>query len=133
MEWNDEYAIGIELIDHQHQELFRAVNRVKSILDQGDVTRNQRICIEALRFLKNYTLTHFREEEAYQQSIHYANFEQHKKFHAAFCAIISDYDRKFQECSFTHESISEFINVLQYWLINHILFQDQLIAKSLQK
>lgn len=133
MEWNDRYALGIDQIDHQHQELFRTVNRIQNILQEGDLSRNQRTYIEALRFLKSYTLTHFHDEEAYQQSIHYEDYEHHKKLHDQFRENILQYEEKFKEEGLTHDSIQEFLNTLQFWLINHILLQDQCIAESLRK
>lgn len=132
MEWNDRYALGIEQIDYQHQELFRAINRINKILQEGDLSRNQRTCAEAIRFLKNYTWAHFQAEEDYQQSINYENYEQHKRVHDNFRATILEYEENFMEGPFTYESVLEFVNTLQFWLVNHILFQDQRIAARLQ-
>lgn len=133
MEWNDRYALGINLIDHQHQELFRAINRINKILQEGDFSRNHRACVEAIRFLKNYTWTHFQDEEAYQQSIHYQDYEQHKQTHEHFRSMILDYEEKLIQDSFTSESVLDFVNTLQFWLVNHIMFQDQRISASLEK
>lgn len=132
MEWNDRYALGIDLIDHQHQELFRAINRIQNILQEGDLSRNQRACTEAIRFLKNYTWIHFQAEEEYQQAIHYENYEQHKRIHDNFRAIIMEYEEKLDAGPLTQESVQVFINMLQSWLVNHILFQDQRITESLK-
>jgi len=56
MEWNDRYRIGVEHIDKQHQGLFSAINRVLRILDERNYDRSKRACIEAIKYLKNYTL-----------------------------------------------------------------------------
>lgn len=34
MEWKEEYAIGVEEIDKEHQGLFKAVNRLSHVLKE---------------------------------------------------------------------------------------------------
>lgn len=132
MEWNDRYALGIEEIDHQHMALFRAVNRIVNIVENGDLSRDQRACAEALTYLKNYTFTHFQTEEAYQQSINYPQFEAHKKIHENFRALILDYEKSFEAKPLSRDEVLDFVNMLTEWLVNHITYQDQLIAKFLR-
>lgn len=132
MEWNDRYAIGIEEIDNQHKALFRAVNRVVTIVESGDLSRNQRACAEALIYLKNYTFTHFQTEEAYQQSINYPRFEEHKQIHYVFRTLILEFEKKFAGGPLSREAVMGFIQILTDWLVHHIMYQDQLIARSLE-
>lgn len=132
MEWKDRYSIGIKEIDDQHKALFRAVNRVVNIVEEGDLSRNQRACVEALVYLKNYTFTHFQTEEAYQQSINYPKFEAHKQIHDVFRALILEYEKKFAKGPLSSEAVMGFVQILTDWLIHHIMYQDQLIAESLE-
>lgn len=89
MIWREEYALGIEALDKQHQGLFIAVNSLSDLLKTSNKRRSQRACFEALKYLENYTVVHFKEEEEYQQSIGYINYAQHKRQHDAFLKTIS--------------------------------------------
>lgn len=132
MEWNERYALGIEEIDRQHRELFRAVNRVADIVAEGDLTRNQRICMDALLYLKNYTFTHFQTEEDYQRAIHYPHFDSHKQIHDEFRAAVLAYEEQLKSRPLTAEVVLELVRVMTDWLINHITHQDQLICGALE-
>ena len=129
MEWNDRYAIGIEQIDEQHKGLFRMVNRMAKIVQDGDFSRDQRACIEALVYLKRYTFIHFQDEEAYQLAIHYPQYEAHKKIHDDFRQLILDYEQRFADGQMTYDQVMELLNVLTRWLVTHIAHQDRLIAE----
>ena len=47
-----------------------------------------------LGFLKEYVVYHFRDEEAYQQSIGYAGFEAHQREHQQFTQTVLAYEKK---------------------------------------
>lgn len=130
MEWKEEYAIGIPQIDTQHKGLFRAVTRISNIIDEDDHMRDQRACEEALRFLKSYTLTHFEEEEAFMLSFDYPDYAAHKRLHDAFRDTILSNEQKLLNASLSRQAVLEFVDLLTNWLINHILYQDQMIAKA---
>lgn len=131
MEWNDSYCLGVALIDKQHRELFRAVNRIVSIVDEGDADRNQRACMEAIKYLKNYTLMHFQDEEEYQISVNYQNYEAHKQEHDDFREVILGYEARLAEESFSRDAVLDFLEVLCAWLVNHIQQEDQRIVKDM--
>ncbi|MCM1481010.1 MAG: hemerythrin domain-containing protein, partial [Muribaculaceae bacterium] len=80
-EWRDEYKIGVPIIDDAHKKLFAIVSRVLKNFADADFEKNKTTCIEALKFFKSFTVQHFAEEEAYQRSINYAGYENHKKVH----------------------------------------------------
>lgn len=128
MIWREEYALGIEALDKQHQGLFIAVNSLNDLLKTSNKRRSQRACFEALKYLENYTVVHFKEEEEYQQSIGYINYAQHKRQHDAFLKTISYTKLDLTQSDFSDASIKRFVGVLTSWLLYHIKNSDQSIV-----
>ncbi|MGE9984521.1 hemerythrin domain-containing protein [Desulfovibrio sp. SGI.169] len=82
LQWQDRFCIGVESIDEAHQELFRIINKLHRLVRMGD--RNVRwTAAEAVKYVRNYTLKHFQDEEAYMRSIGFRDYEAHKAVHAA--------------------------------------------------
>ena len=128
MVWDDSYALGVEQIDRQHRALFTAVNRVSSVLEQEDSQRNRRICMEAVKYLKNYTLQHFADEEAYQRSVGYSGLEQHKRQHESLIEAVGYMEKELEETNYAPASVKRLEGVLTSWLLYHVMNADQAIV-----
>lgn len=128
MEWKKEYELGVELIDKQHQELFRAANRVLGIVDAGDDERSHRACEQAIKYLKTYTLQHFQDEEFYQISVGCEGYPRHKAYHDEFRKTILMQEQLMIADHFSRDSVMDFMNILADWLVNHIMKEDQRIG-----
>ncbi len=128
-EWKDEYNIGVDTIDRAHKQLFSIVNRVINNFMDMDFERNKMTCIEAIKYLKSYTIKHFAEEEAYQHSINYAGYKVHKKIHDNMRdVVIPALEKEVNAKSYSKESLEHFIGVCAGWLAAHVLIEDQAIT-----
>lgn len=78
VEWENEYALGIRLIDNQHKKLFQLVNKLYEPSEH--VTTKERVKSILYEF-SDYMKTHFREEEEYMASIGYDKLQEHKVLH----------------------------------------------------
>ena len=76
--WEDSYLIGVELIDTEHKKLFDLVNRLFVLEDNANIKEEIR---EILYAFREYTITHFEDEEVYMKSIGYPELEEHKFMH----------------------------------------------------
>ena len=130
MMWKDKYKIGVELIDKQHEELFRCVSDFTRTI-RGEEDWNARLdkVKETMLFMKDYVIDHFNEEEIYQEQINYPDIEIHKEAHAKFKEGIDNYVKIFEEEGFTEEKIQEFGGRLMAWLIMHVGNMDQKIGE----
>ncbi|NLI57352.1 MAG: bacteriohemerythrin [Clostridium sp.] len=130
MMWKDKYKIGVELIDKQHEELFRRVSDFTRTI-RGEEDWNARLdkVKETMLFMKDYVIDHFNEEEIYQEQINYPDIEIHKEAHAKFKEGIDNYVKIFEEEGFTEEKIQEFGGRLMAWLIMHVGNMDQKIGE----
>jgi hemerythrin-like metal-binding protein len=119
VDWKDEYSIGLQEIDEQHEVLFDLINRLwAAIVKQaqtGDI-------LKIVRELEHYTLSHFTAEETFMRVSEYPKFLDHKKQHEDFVARVA----KEREAVMGGKSISlDLIRFLKDWLINHILVSDK--------
>lgn len=125
--WRESYRIGIDLIDQQHKELFRATDTLVRAIETNADKQTFR---QTIAFLKDYTVRHFHDEEAYQASIHYSGMEEHKKAHRKFTGIILNYERQLAESDFDIRIVKDLAGTLTAWLIYHVADADQRIAKG---
>lgn len=125
-EFSDEYLIGIDLIDKEHQELFRIVDRANQLVKSYDAVSGYDKIIHILDELKVYTIEHFQDEEEYMTSIHYEGLAAQKRAHEAFINKLENIELdKIQNNP--QEYLQELLEFLLGWLINHILNTDKKI------
>lgn len=121
--WNDQYNIGVELIDRQHKKLFLILNRLYHL---GQVEeKSQWVCQEAIKYFKDHTLEHFQDEEKYMASINYPGLEMHKRIHNNFRDVtLPALERELKRTNYSENSINHFLGECAGWLIGHTLTED---------
>jgi len=123
IEWSERFSLNHELLDAQHQELFELANAAQR-LDPNDANK-----AELGRLFKefyDYMGKHFKEEEAYMQSIDYPLYEKHKKFHES---IIEGMTKILKEKKGVVELQKSIQMIAKKWLAEHILENDLQIEK----
>lgn len=129
--WEDRYAIGVKLIDDQHKELFQnATEGLLLSIQSPDMYRSKQNCINTIDFLKNYVVQHFKDEEAYQQSIGYAGYEAHKRQHNQLALEVIEYEKQLVKSNFSLPIIKRFMAFVLRWLIHHVAVEDRKIVKT---
>lgn len=125
MEWHDEYKIGQQAIDEDHQRLFSLYNQFVSAVETGHGSEHSN---PFLRELVEYTKYHFHREESLMRRINYPEFDNHKKSHDNFI-------RQLDEVISDHKAgrvIDDFLlNFMMAWLSGHILIIDKRIGDFL--
>ncbi|ACL20293.1 bacteriohemerythrin [Desulfitobacterium hafniense] len=130
MIWKEKYKVGDPLIDSQHEELFSRVGSFVETL-RSDKPWEQKVekVNETLEFMKDYVVTHFADEEAYQLEIGYPHFEEHQMIHKNMVAYVVAVSREYAKEGFKEELMQQFGGKLLAWLINHVVADDQKIAE----
>lgn len=128
-EFTEEYMTGIDMIDREHKILFEIADRANRLIRYKDTQDKYDQIMEILAELKEYTQSHFADEEEYMESIGYEGLEAQKRAHEAFIDKLSHISEEKTEGNPQRylESLMEF---LLGWLINHILYSDKLIPKK---
>lgn len=129
MLWKDKYELGVPLIDEQHKELFRRVDAFMQTL-RSPVSWEEKVekVNETLEFMKAYVVTHFQDEEAYQQKIGYPNLAEHKAIHEGMVAYVVEVATQYAQQGYDERLMQQFGGKLLAWLINHVAAEDQQIC-----
>lgn len=125
LEWKAIYALQHEKIDAQHQELFQLANSVEA-LNPKNTSKDELSAI--MKHFFNYMREHFKDEEAYMQSIDYPLLQEHKKMHQK---IIDELTHILKQSKDIVTLINQIKVVSHQWLVGHILQHDQHIQKWL--
>jgi hemerythrin len=110
LEWDEWYETGILSIDHQHHNMFDALNRMHDAVSSGEGEAKVR---RALDFLVDCTATHFREEEARLAAIDFPGLlNQVAEFNATYHADP------------TADNANRLAFFLVEWIVRHINEMD---------
>lgn len=124
--WKDQYCVGVEVIDNAHIHLFTIVRRLLKNLMLNDYEKNRRTCIEVIKYLKQYTVEHFAQEEAFQQKIGYGGYANHKRIHDNMREVtIPALEKQMEKNEYSEESVEHFAGVCAGWLTAHVMLEDQ--------
>jgi len=126
--WKEEYATGYAEIDSQHKQLFKAVNDLVSACKSGQ-GRNK--LDSTIKFLVDYTVKHFADEEKLQQKYKYPDYLNHKKLHENFKKTVLELTKQLQEEGPTIALVGKVNSVIGNWLINHIQSEDKKVANHI--
>lgn len=122
-EWQEAYNIGIDIIDKEHQRLFKIINKLFTLKEEEK--SNRRICQEGIKYFKGHTLKHFEDEEAYMISIHYEGLEEHRRLHEGFRDhTLPALEQELNRTDYSEEAVDHFLGVCAGWLIGHTVTED---------
>jgi len=127
IEWKEEYSIGVERIDLQHQHLFEIINK---LIECPYPNGCPELASGILAEMVNYARVHFTDEEVLMQRYNYPEIGLHKKQHDYFITTTAELTVGFMDNKkTTKDEITEFLSL---WLVNHILKTDMKL-KGLSK
>ncbi len=132
IEWNDEtMGIGIELIDTQHKELLRIINKLSLSITSNSQRQD---ILDIVNELVNYAQFHFNTEEELFDKLNYENSVEHKAEHVLFMEkFIALKDKITQDISYVNKSAveisEEVFHYILNWFLNHIVGSDKKFVK----
>lgn len=124
--FTDKYRTGIELIDAEHQRLFEIIKETNDVIHAELLHDKYDEIVHILDALKDYTILHFQDEEAYMEEIKYEGLQAQKYAHAAFVDKLNEIDLEKVDDN-QQEYLEELIDYLLDWLVTHILKVDKKI------
>ncbi len=125
--WRDDFNIGVDIIDKEHQRLFKIINKLFNFKEEEK--DNEWICQEGIKFFKGHMVKHFAEEEAYMKSIGYAGYEQHRRIHKSFQEhTLPALEQELERTEYSDSAVEHFLGVCAGWLIGHTKTEDLAIV-----
>ena len=119
VEWSADLNTGIELIDSQHKMLCAYINALfRATRSSGSGAE----ILDIVRYLKEYTVTHFSMEEQLFSATAYPGTEKHKGVHKNFVAKVAEVERGLLHGR-THVG-DDLLDFLKRWLLQHIRHTD---------
>ena len=124
--WSKELECGIDLIDKQHKDFFKAINafHVNYKFNRGKAS-----ALECLNFLENYVLYHFQTEEAFQRESNFPKRNEHHAMHEMLAIELKKLSISLKATNFSDVTIEQFYYFIQSWLNNHTLGDDLEFSK----
>lgn len=122
--WLDEYNIGNDIIDRQHQYMFNLANEIVDPNNDRQKTHHNVLA------LYHYVREHFKAEAELMKQYDFWDYDEHIKEHG-------ELSNRLDEISFGiirgETSPDEVIRFMSGWLLDHILGRDILLGDFLRQ
>lgn len=126
MKWNSSLAIGIEVIDNQHKQIFAHLLAIENSVAKRDPWHILRFLLAQMA---EYMKFHLAVEEAMLEIIRYPQRADHCQAHAGIMEQIAELERQLQTAGAETNLVSFFEN----WFIRHVLGDDRQYADYVKK
>jgi len=130
IQWRESFAIGIKEIDDQHKKLFEAIDKLFTACTQG---KGKEEVGNTLKFLKDYTIVHFNDEQQLHIMHNYPERISHRKLHDDFLKNLESLKKQFDEEGAGVLFISTVNKTVLDWLIKHIGSSDKAFAANVKE
>ena len=128
MDWSDRFALGVDIIDQQHQVLFRLIDQLAKAIQNDTSEAELKPIFDKLH---EYTLTHFATEE---QLMAQHGFPADQDHHANHRALEHSLAQLVSRAEHGEPLVSlQAMNFLRQWLYHHIDDVDRRLAEFLLK
>ena len=133
-EWQNEWTLGIEIIDRQHRQLAVLLNKIVELyLKNGGQTGSEQRSNqlhEQLKIFYEKVREHFNDEEDLMLKANYPGHTEHARDHLMLLAELTHYIRHIEE-GLNNINIGT-LDSLKIWFISHIISSDKEFADFLQ-
>jgi len=117
IEWTTDLATGSTEIDNQHKTIFFRINDMLDACKQG----KGRAKVESLiKFLEDYVLSHFGEEERFMKKHAYPDYAAHKALHEEFISQLAELKKQVAAEGVGVHTVVATNQLVVNWFINHI-------------
>ncbi|MFW5500658.1 MULTISPECIES: bacteriohemerythrin [unclassified Maridesulfovibrio] len=128
LEWNDDYSVGVSIIDTEHKQLVGMINKAYDSVKNMEEEKVLKILVKDMC---DYAVSHFSTEERFMEKYGYPDYEEHEKMH-------HDFTTKAEALDLLVKSGNpvEPVKVFKYladWLRNHIMKTDKDFGRFLNE
>ena len=116
-EWTSDLDVGVHEMNCKHQHLIDLMNDFVAKADARDPEGVK----SSLEKLQGYTVQHFKDEEAYMQSIGFTGLASHQRIHQRLLESLAEHAGPIFAGSMEVNGLETF---LKMWLKSHIMGID---------
>jgi len=127
-EFTKDFLTGIDFIDKEHAHLFDLANETYDLLHDELVTDKYDRIIDLIEELRDYTKTHFADEEEFMEAIDFKKLWTEKHQHITFVKKLEDIDTQKLD---DHQD-AYILDFLAKWLTGHIQGVDRQIGEAVR-
>jgi hemerythrin-like metal-binding protein len=129
-EWKEEYATGDDTVDRQHRMIFKMAADFRLALEDG---AGGGVYGGLLDSLGLYCRGHFALEEMTMEKYDCPAVEENKAAHALFLETYEGFLERFERYGYRDEDARALMDLLESWLVDHILAIDLQLRDSIRK
>jgi hemerythrin len=118
--WINDYSVGVEALDADHIMIVSLMNQIDDLKQSG--TEEEAVGT-VLKVLLDVAHTHFRREEGFLKKHDYPQFERHWHEHRVLEEQLAELHEAYARTPDPDIS-QEILELLNFWLIEHILKVD---------
>ena len=128
LEWMEEYATGVQLVDIQHRALIQQINRLEAMTkaEQVDPAEVGRL----VGFLGNYIVSHFKFEENCMKRRSCPAYQANKQAHDQIVVEWTQFKVQYDSEGADQELLQKLLERTQAWIKHHILKIDLQLKDS---
>ena len=129
IEWKPDHAIGIPLLDDQHQSLFEYAARLQSAVDAGHFDFRIQ---EILGYLTDHVAKHFEMEEWLMVETGYPGLAEQQQEHQAFLRKLASFTPDWESEADHSLLIVALVGLLDFWFVDHMTQRDRPFAEHIR-
>lgn len=119
VQWTPKLDLHVPVIDRQHKMLCDYINELYAAMRNNRTGEELQAIVKKLR---DYTASHFSEEEKLFVPSDYPGVREHKEIHRKFVARLDEFEEQLKKGTATVSM--DLLSFLKDWLINHIAGTD---------
>jgi hemerythrin len=128
--WDKSLETGNTTIDDQHKSIIESIN---NLLDACSKGKGRSEVENTLKFLQDYVVKHFNDEEKLQLKSNYPDYKTHREKHEAFKKTVSEIAEEFNKNGASIQLVAKVNSSVAGWLISHIKSEDKKVAAHIKE
>ena len=128
MKWDNSFAIGIDVIDKQHRQIFEHLLAIENSVAKRDPWHIQRFFLTQLA---DYMKFHLAVEEALLEIIRYPDYAEHCASHAGLRDQIAELEKQLEKAGTGRNPegkqmpAESLVRFFEDWFVRHVLSKDR--------
>jgi hemerythrin len=127
--WINDYSVGVDALDADHIVIVSLMNHIDDLKQAGT---EEAAVGTVLKVLLDFAYTHFRREEGFLKRYDYSEFERHWHEHRVIEEQLEELHEAYAR-SPDPDISQEILELLNFWLIEHILKVDMRYKEFLRQ